>query len=230
MSIGSLFSGIGGLELGLERAGLGPVKWQVEIDPFRRQVLAKHWPQVQRFNDVRTVGMRELSPVRVLCGGFPCTDVSDASHGEGKGMDGPQSGLWKEFFRIADELLPPWIVVENVAGAAKRKWLPTVRGDLHLLGYQTAAFELSGFDVGAPFPGKRIFVVASADWESEPVSALYEKMAVMPAHAGTMWNGWKSEPSTLRMADGIPRGMDRLRALGNAVMPQMAEVIGRLLA
>jgi len=228
MTIGSLFSGIGGLELGLERAGLGRTLWQVEIDPFRRSILEKHWPNVRRFNDVCGVGMRQLEPVNVICGGFPCTDVSDASRGRGKGIEGPQSGLWKEFARIVDELLPEWVIVENVAGAAKRKWLPTVRRDLHMLGYDSAAFELSGFDVGAAFPGKRIFVVATANRESKPISTLYEKVAELPAHAGTMWNGWKSEPDTLRMVDGIPGGMDRLRALGNAVMPQMAEVIGRL--
>jgi hypothetical protein len=91
--IGSLFSGIGGLELGLERAGLGRTVWQVEIDPFRRALLAKHWPRAEQFVDVRCVGSiarsaeervrYDLQPVEVMCGGFPCQDLSDAARGRG---------------------------------------------------------------------------------------------------------------------------------------------------
>ena len=131
MLIGSLFSGIGGLELGLERAGLGRVVWQIEIDPTRRRVLAKHWPYVRRYVDVRE--RHELEPVDILCGGFPCQDVSDASRGRGGGIEGQRSGLWKEYARIIGDLEPLFVIVENVAGAAIKKWLPTVRRDLHML-------------------------------------------------------------------------------------------------
>ena len=112
MRIGSLFSGIGGLELGLERAGVGRVAWQVEIDPFCRAVLAKHWPDVERFEDVRSVGASNLSPVDVICGGFPCQDVSLA--GLGRGLEGERSGLWFEYLRIVTEMRPRFVVVENV--------------------------------------------------------------------------------------------------------------------
>mgnify|MGYP001283578127 CR=1 FL=1 len=77
MTIGSLFTGIGGLDLGLERAGLGPVIWQVESDPFCREILEKHWPDVPRFSDVRDFcapADLDLDPPRVICGGFPCQD------------------------------------------------------------------------------------------------------------------------------------------------------------
>lgn len=99
LTIGSLFSGIGGLELGLEWAGLGPVKWQVEQSGFCRRVLAKHWPNVRRFRDVREVGSAELTPVDLICGGFPCQDLSSA--GKGAGLAGRLSGLWWEFLRVA---------------------------------------------------------------------------------------------------------------------------------
>src|SRR6185312_32662 len=108
MTVGSLFAGIGGFDLGFERAGF-EIKWQVEIDPFCRAVLAKHWPDVRRYEDVRTVGA-ELERVDVVCGGFPCQDISFA--GDGAGLDGERSGLWREFSRLIGELRPRYVVVE----------------------------------------------------------------------------------------------------------------------
>lgn len=158
LRIGSLFSGIGGLELGIERAGLGDVVWQVEKDEWCRGVLATHWPGAERFDDVCTVGATTLAPVDVICGGFPCQDVSGA--GKGAGLSGARSGLWYEYRRIIGELQPAACVVENVNSGARR-WLPHVRRDMHLLGYRTRAFALSAFDVGAPHLRRRVFVVAT---------------------------------------------------------------------
>jgi len=157
VTIGSLFSGIGGLELGLEWAGLGPVLWQVEIDPFCRAVLAKHWPHVERFEDV--AAKREYPAVDLLCGGFPCTDVSSA--GKRRGLGGQSSGLWYHFARIVRELRPSWVVVENVASGASR-WLRPVRHQLHLFGYRTRALGISAADCGAPHRRSRVFVLAHA--------------------------------------------------------------------
>ena len=159
LTIGSLFSGFGGLELGLEREGYGPVLWQVEKDPYCRAVLAKHWPGVPRFNDVREVGA-ELPNVDLLCGGFPCQDVSGA--GLGAGLAGERSGLWYEFRRIVEALSPAVVLVENVASGTRR-WLPHVRRDLHLLGYRTRAFSLSAAELGAPHLRRRVFVIAYSD-------------------------------------------------------------------
>lgn len=156
MRLGSLFSGIGGLELGLERAGLGHTVYQVEADPFCRAVLAAHWPHAQRFDDVRLVGADTLPAADLLCGGFPCQDVSSA--GKRAGLDGARSGLWHHFARIASETRPTWIVVENVASGARR-WLPFVRRDLWTRGYDSVPLGIAAAEVGARHRRERIFVV-----------------------------------------------------------------------
>jgi len=162
LTIGSLFSGIGGLDLGLEQAGLGPVLWQCEKDEFCRAVLERHWPDVLRYHDVKNVrgGDRELLPVDLICGGFPCQDLSCA--GKRAGLKGARSGLWYEFRRIVDEQRPEWVIVENVE-SGRAAWLPSVRADLGQLGYRTRALGVSARDVGAPHQRRRIFVVAHHD-------------------------------------------------------------------
>lgn len=167
LTIGSLFSGIGGLELGLEWSGLGPVRWQCEIDPFCRAVLAKHWPDVERFEDVTS--RTNWPSVDIVCGGFPCQDVSAA--GLGRGIGGVRSGLWYHFARVVSEVRPRFVVVENVASGARR-WLPTVRHGLHVLGYRTRAVGVSAADVGAPHLRRRVFVVAYPDRQSLAVGVL----------------------------------------------------------
>lgn len=171
MKIGSLFSGIGGLELGLERAGLGEVVWQCEKDAFCREVLARHWPGVTRYDDVKTLRGCDVEPVDILCGGFPCQDVSSA--GKGAGLAGARSGLWYEYLRIVSELRPRIVVVENVA-SGKRRWLPEIRRGLEALGYETMALEIGAVDVGAPHRRLRVFVVAYAHGQGQGQPALSE--------------------------------------------------------
>ncbi len=223
LTIGALFSGIGGIELGLERAGLGPVLWQVENDPFCRRVLAKHWPHVARFEDVTTA--RGLPNVDLICGGFPCQDVSSA--GARRGLGGQRSGLWYYFARIVRDIRPSFVVVENVA-SGKSRWLPTVRHQLHVLGYRTRALGIAARDVGAPHSRPRIFVIGHAYRDRKPVISQHGEVARVPQAASDLRCGWIPKPSDLRMADGVPVRMDRLRALGNAVVPQCAEVVGRI--
>jgi DNA (cytosine-5)-methyltransferase 1 len=226
--IGSLFSGIGGIELGLERAGIGRVVWQVERDPFRRAVLARHWPAAdRRIIDVTRAGRGSLAPVDVICGGFPCDDVSDASRGRGGGIGGRRSGLWKHFARIIAELRPARVVVENVGGAAIGEWLPTVRRDLHLHRYGTRSLRLDARDVGAPHARARVFVVGYSCDDGESAGALHAPPGRLreASSLGEHWRG--TAPGALQMVDGLPRGMDRVRALGDAVVPQCAEAVGR---
>ncbi len=230
--IGSLFSGIGGLELGLERAGVGRVAWQVEIDPNRRAVLAKHWPDAERYSDVRTfIHKRERSEVEVICGGFPCQDLSDASRGRGGGIEGSKSGLWREYVRIIDEFRPVVVVVENVAGAATRKWLPSVRGALHVLGYRTRALRVDARDVGAPHARARVFVVGYADAQAQSARAVDAEMARVRSFTDLARHWWEPVAGRLRVANGFPERMDiaRLEMLGDSVVPQCAEVVGRVI-
>jgi DNA (cytosine-5)-methyltransferase 1 len=240
LRIGSLFAGIGGLELGLERAGLGRVAWQVEIDPNRRAVLAKHWPKAKRFNDVRVVsGSRRtsmsenaLDQVEVICGGFPCQDLSDASRGRGGGIEGSKSGLWREYIRIVEEVEPQIVVVENVAGAATRKWLPPVRRGLHVLGYRTRALRIDARDVGAPHARARVFVVGYANAQTQSARTIDAKMAQVRSFTDLAGHWWEPVAGRLRVANGFPERVDiaRLEMLGDSVVPQCAELVGRVIA
>lgn len=236
LTIGSLFSGIGGLELGLEWAGLGPVLWQVEQDAFCQLVLAKHWPYVERFDDVRTVGAANLRHVDLICGGFPCQDVSQA--GQKAGIGGSRSGLWSEFARIIGELRPRFVVVENVADLALRG-LDVVLADLSTLGFDAVWLTFGAENLGAPHRRRRLFVVAYS--HAERREALPGIPAGIPDQA-------RDEPpwafvsdrarsgrlrripdgGICRVADGRPSEVDiaRIERLGNAVVPQCAEVVG----
>jgi len=225
MKIGSLFSGIGGLELGLERSGLGHVVWQCEIDPFCRSVLERHWPNATRYEDVRS--LRDVEAVDVICGGFPCQNLSRANVKTRTGLAGSSSGLWREFSRIVRNVRPTWIVVENVA-SAWRDWVPDVRLDLLCSGYSSVSINVSASDVGAPFDGARTFLVAKTNSNGKSTSAVDAQMAKLPKLAAAVRQDWGiPSPRALGIPDGVSNRVDRLRALGNAVVPQCAEVIGR---
>jgi len=181
VNVGSLFAGIGGFDLGLERAGM-QVAWQVELDPYCRAVLARHFPAARRFEDVCQVGAGDLAPVDLICGGFPCQDLSAA--GRGAGLAGARSGLWSEFARIVRELRPGYVVVENVpallTGKGKR-WdrapVGRVLGDLAEAGYDAEWACLSAREFGAPHLRKRIWLVAypARNAEAGPASPARSK-------------------------------------------------------
>ncbi len=246
VNVGSLFSGIGGLELGLERAGMRTV-FQVESDAYARAVLAKHWPNVRRFDDVRTVGAHNLPPCDVLCGGFPCQDISNA--GKRAGIEGARSGLWSEFARIIREIRPRYVLVENVSALVGRG-LDRVLRDLAALGFDAEWTCLRASDVGAPHRRERLFLVAYAVGQGklQPEGCLGQlrgragdrSQSLSDADrarleglglSGAIGNGnsWPPEPDVGRVAHGISSRVDRLRCLGNAVVPQVAEVVGRLI-
>lgn len=231
MTVGSLFSGIGGFDLGFQRAGF-EIKWQVEIDPWCRAVLAKHWPEVRRYEDVRTVGS-ELERVDVLVGGFPCQDISFA--GDGAGLNGDRSGLWSEYGRLVGELRPRYVVVENVAGLTVRG-LGRVLGDLARVGYDALWSVVSACAVGTPHVRRRVFIVAYPDCVHgrpglrDSVARAFRPLQTIDGVAGAR-AGYRerlADPSALyRNADGVPDRLERNRAIGNSVHPALAEWIAR---
>jgi len=221
MTFGSLFSGIGGLDLGLERAGM-ECRWQVEISEFCRRVLAKHWPGVKRYGDIRELSGGELEPVDLIAGGFPCQDVSHA--GPRVGIDGPRSGLWSEMARLVRELRPHYVLVENVPGLADRG-LGRVLGDLAGLGFDAEWKVLPACAFGAPHPRERMFILAYPEGEQPGQLRRLQCSPESLPQRNVHWS--EPEPPCERVAYGIPDGLDRLVSLGNAVVPQVAEWIGR---
>ena len=157
MTYGSLFTGIGGLDLGLDRAGM-ECRWQIEIDPFCQKVLEKQWPGVKRYGDIRTVRGTDIEPVDLICGGFPCQDLSQA--GKRAGIEGSRSGLWFEYARLVGELRPRWVLIENVPGLLVHDAMRRVVGELARLGYVGCWRSLRAAEFGASHLRKRVFIVA----------------------------------------------------------------------
>jgi DNA (cytosine-5)-methyltransferase 1 len=165
-----LFSGIGGFSLGLERTGGFETVAFCEIEDYPRRVLAKHWPGVPCYHDVRELTAdtlrRDGITVDVICGGFPCQDLSGA--GKQAGMEGTRSGLWSEIARLAGELRPRFLIVENVAallsGPTEQPggWFGLVLGDLAALGYDAEWHCIPASAIGAPHRRDRIWIIANA--------------------------------------------------------------------
>jgi DNA (cytosine-5)-methyltransferase 1 len=156
-----LFSGIGGFSLGLERAGMQTVAF-CEIEPFCRKILRKHWPSVPIYEDVTKLTAKQLTTdgisVDVICGGFPCQDISTA--GKGAGIGGERSGLWKEYARLIGQLRPRYVIVENVSALLGRG-LSVVLGDLAEIGYDAEWHCIPASAVGAPHRRDRVWIIAS---------------------------------------------------------------------
>jgi DNA (cytosine-5)-methyltransferase 1 len=224
MNFLSLFSGVGGMDLGLERAGMRCVG-QVEINPFCRRVLAKHWPDVPRFEDVRTFTKDSISEsIDLIAGGFPCQDVSQA--GLRIGIDGGRSGLWSEFNRIIRDVRPRYVLVENAAGLLARG-MGRVLGDLAAGGFDAEWSVLPACALGASHSRPRVFLAAHAKGERSGQLWGFQRASEGEARRDIPWP--KDEPGIPGEVDGIPGRVDRLVAIGNAVVPQVAEWIGRRL-
>ena len=159
MKVGSAFSGIGGFDLGLEQAGM-EVVWQIEADAWCNKILARHWPEVMRYGDITTVNPSQLERVDLICGGFPCQDLSVA--GRRKGLAGSRSSLFWEFLRIADALRPRWLLIENVPGllsSGDREDWPTLLDALASIGYAVDTDICDSQDFGVAQRRRRVFIV-----------------------------------------------------------------------
>lgn len=246
ITFGSLFAGIGGFDLGFERAGM-VCKWQVEIDDYATKVLTKHWPNVHRERDIRECGKHNLEAVDVICGGFPCQDISLA--GDGAGIDGTRSGLWSEYARIIRDLGPRFVVVENVAALLIRG-LDRVLGTLANLGYDAEWSCVSACSMGAPHSRDRMFIIANRrevrrnwcgwdsdrkhgicsglnNWQAAKIGAEWRDVECWIKSAVEDGGGIITSAERGGMADGISYRLDRIGGCGNAVVPQIAELIGR---
>jgi DNA (cytosine-5)-methyltransferase 1 len=241
LTFGSLFAGIGGFDLGFERAGM-VCKWQVEINEFCQRILAKHWPAARRWDDVRTFPPEGDWGVDVICGGFPCQDISNAGAMAGI-EDGERSGLWREYIRIVRALRPRFVVVENVAALLGRG-LDRVLGDLAESGFDAEWDCLPACEFGADHERDRAFIVAypqGSRWARSQDSfcgfsaAHDEKAGAIPPKSprrrlSSDGGNWcDSEPGVAPFVHGVPaRLVDApSRAIGNAVVPDVAEWIGR---
>ncbi len=267
-----LFSGIGGFSLGLERSGAFRTVAFCEIEEFPRRVLAKHWPEVPCYHDIRELTAERLAAdgiaVDAICGGFPCQDVSVA--GRRAGLDGERSGLWSEYRRLIGKLRPGVIIVENTPGLLSLG-MGTVLGDLAAIGYDAEWECIPANRVGAPHERDRVWIIAypykdglqerehvagtcgeasgrqqagcSPDGMDSPAEPADTEpwQFTLGRTAGRVGRfiqsvprkrAWPitSQPVLDRGADGVSHRLDRLRCLGNAVVPQIPEMIGRAIA
>lgn len=227
LSFGSLFAGIGGFDLGFERAGM-VCKWQVEINGYANRILAKHWPHVRRWPDVRTWPQSDTERVDVICGGFPCVNISQLGDKAGIDDSVDGSGLWREAIRIVCILRPRFFIVENVAEILFRG-ADRVFGDMATSGYDCRWECLPASAFGAPHQRDRFFgFCVDRNANGGNGGAIRE---VQNIHSDA-WRirkseWWNSEPGMDRVVNGISNRVDRNRGLGNAVVPQVAEWIGR---
>ena len=283
LTVGSLFSGIGGMDLGLERAG-HTVIWQSEIDPYCNKVLKKHWPTVPNLGDITTIDWGKIERPDIICGGYPCQPFSVA--GKRNGTADPRH-LWPWVRKAISELRPRYAMLENVRGHLSLGGVQVV-GELAEIGYDAEWRVVSAAGVGAPHRRDRIIIVAYpdsscatngrqrevvqgenssrgndrnrgqrnvgqvgvgstrqsasvvADPDSEQLGQYRQSGNVRQTHSvwqhygtgQTCYDGlqsWQTEPNVGRVADGVSNRVDRLRGLGNAVVPQVAELVGRLI-
>ncbi len=246
MKVLDLFSGIGGFSLGLERAGMETVAF-CEIEEFPRKVLRKHWPDVPIYEDVRTLKGSDVGPIDIICGGFPCQDLSVA--GKQSGMDGERSGLWSEIVRLIRELRPRYVIVENVAdllsGPSQRRggWFGGVLRDLAECGYDAEWRNIPAWLMGLPHKRERVWIVAypkSQRWAgilpdfvsvhaAQSVGANQAAIALAASrNLGERARGGVCGQSPFLNGDyGLSEVVGGLAAGGNAVVPQIPEMIGR---
>ena len=235
MQILDLFSGIGGASLGLNWAGMRTLAF-CEQDRFCRAILTRHWPGIPIYHDIRTVTATRLADdglaqPDLIVGGFPCQDISLA--GRGAGLAAPRSGLWSHMERLVAECRPRWVVAENVPGLRLRG-ADQICTALEALRYTCWPLLVGAVHAGAPHKRQRVWLVARNNAPNPARPGLETRQPrptpPPPGLPPERHRGWPPEPGIRRMADGLPPGLDRrprIHALGNAILPANAAMLGR---
>lgn len=231
-----LFSGIGGFALGMEKAGFKTAAF-CEIEPYCQKVLAKHWPEVPIYDDVKELSADRLAKdgirIDTITGGFPCQDISVA--GRKAGIKGERSGLWSEVARLIGELQPRYAIMENVTNLIsgdRGRWFGRVLGDLAEIGYDAEWHCISASAIGAYHHRDRVWIIAYPQFkrsqrQGQLIKSIYSK-AAKNWETGGLINAFQKRalPYVCREHDGISHTLDRIKGLGNAIVPQIAEIIG----
>ena len=219
-----LFSGIGGFALAARWMNWETVGF-CEKDKYAQQILKQHWPCVQIWNDIKE--LTQPIDCDIITGGFPCQPFSTAGLQTGKADD---RYLWPEMLRIITHQRPTWVVAENVTGIIGLA-LDTVLADLEREGYASRAIIVPAAAVDAPHRRDRVWIMANT--QSQRIQGLWTSgQQVSPAHEGQkvslcqsegpQQTEWPTEPRVCRVVDRLPNRVDRVRALGNAIVPQVA--------
>lgn len=242
-----LFSGISGFSVGLDRAGMETVAF-CEIDPACQSVIKHHWPDVPIFNDIKDLTYEKIintvGNVDCLAGGYPCTGHSVA--GKKKGFENESSSLWREYHRLAGEIKPRYCIIENSPNL-RSTGLAELLKAFHEIGYNAEFSIISGYSIGAPHQRERLYIVFWRADISYPYPFRYWQAD--PEKAETSQGWWskrrfkrnpvfkqlsKIGPRVLQLADGVSQKLlkreeYKIAMLGNAVIPQIPELIGRAL-
>lgn len=228
LNVLSLFAGIGGFDLGLERTGAFRTAAFCEVDEKCRRTLAKNWPGVPIYDDVRELSSQHLTAdgvaVDVICGGFPCQNISLA--GRMEGIDGAKSGLWGEYRRLIEETRPSWVIIEN-SPVLRSRGLDAILRRLDALGYDAEWHCIPANALGAPHRRDRLWIVAYPSGQRD---------GLPPLEISTGWDQsqhrswWNTEPPVGRVVDELSAEPHRLAQLGNAVVPAIAFNIGQAIA
>ena len=239
------FSGIGGFSLGMERAGFQTVGF-CEPEKYCQEVLAQHWPEVPIYDDIRELSAERLAGdgiggISVISGGFPCQDISKAGSMwfTPEGTAGKRSGLWAELCRLISEVRPRYAIMENVPNLLvgdSGQWFGRLLGDLASIRYNAEWHCIPATAIGAPHYRNRVWIIAypnepglqgrgeTGDSGEEGPQPRFQ----FTSRCSRVSRGvWETEPGIRRVANGIPRRIHRIKALGNSIVPQIAEMIGQ---
>lgn len=209
-----LFSGIGGFSLGLERTGGFETVAFCEIEPYQRALLKQHWPHATQHHDVRALPAIACD---MITGGFPCQPFSTASRGRRVATD-----LWPEMLAAVEANRPSYVIAENVSEPA----ILVASSAMRAIGFNVTVRNISGHDCGAPHGRSRWWAIAHPHEEGEFQRALNAEVAKLPELCAGLWTP-ETYSRALRVSDGVSHRVHRVEALGNAVLPQIPQVIGR---